>query len=648
MYKEAKKIEMLTEKLKKEGDVTPDEADYIFIIRCISRGYQEGYAYRLHFENNFNSHSYWINQITVPLKEWYEEVYNKVKKSETGNFITTVPGGLLCSSFKLWVGGENPEHLICRIIEDIQKKLRTQKNVCCNELIFYGSPSIEDYISRSKGNLLSPDIVSVNNGAFIITSRMGLFDRIFKDAKTVNLDCNNYKSTTFDFNIFADTARHAVMLELNVPFVYILNNKNSMTVIYPKEFEGVVNEVLSLSDKVFQNISEEYNSKENPITDNHGYYNTADKNLMADFAKAVISRLNLQKVNIKKTNAVTKDVAYLTSKAEQLNSGKDITKEESDYIYALFKFAQVAEIKAAQNDDEAEKEEMKKNSEVMFDAFAGWYKAVLSAIEKGKKGNFLYTIPTNPKFNLNKAGRYIKKCLKLLPTEPSLMIFEENDSNVPEIKDISVDVETFKSNNTKAYVFLTNRYGFYERNGIDLNKYKIIFGSNPKKNTTNLSFTDSLFYEWLEKRTEENQYQWEEVPPVAGKLEALAKNGIYPVLLDDRIAIPAKDTEKAKHILEVPDDEIEELVYRKLRGEELAVDRRIKELYDIIDKKENINEVEKAAEEILTLNETKERMDEYRGERAFAVMPEIINKLAETEKRKETLAQDDDLILFDR
>lgn len=98
MYKEAKKIEMLTEKLKKEGDITPDEADYVFILRCISRGHYEGYFRKPYFKNNFSSYPFWIDEVTGILEEWYKEVYKKVKEQKTGNFITTVPGDLLCST----------------------------------------------------------------------------------------------------------------------------------------------------------------------------------------------------------------------------------------------------------------------------------------------------------------------------------------------------------------------------------------------------------------------------------------------------------------------------------------------------------------------------------------------------------------------
>lgn len=100
MKKELERLKMLTEKLKTQGDITEDEADWLYIFR---RVYKMSYtSYNFVFNSsqydkyreilrNFPIKHLPCDDISEGFLNWYEVVEKYIKAGRRGNFLSTVP-----------------------------------------------------------------------------------------------------------------------------------------------------------------------------------------------------------------------------------------------------------------------------------------------------------------------------------------------------------------------------------------------------------------------------------------------------------------------------------------------------------------------------------------------------------------------------
>ena len=100
MKKELERLKMLTEKLKNEGDITEDEADWLYMFRRI---YKMSYmSYNFVFNSsqynkyrdilkNFPIANLPCNKISEEFLEWYKTVERYVETGRQGNFLSTIP-----------------------------------------------------------------------------------------------------------------------------------------------------------------------------------------------------------------------------------------------------------------------------------------------------------------------------------------------------------------------------------------------------------------------------------------------------------------------------------------------------------------------------------------------------------------------------
>ena len=100
MKKELEKLKMLTEKLKTQGDIAEDEADWLYIFR---RVYKMSYtSYNFVFNSsqydkyreilrNFPIKHLPCDDISEGFLNWYEVVEKYIKAGRRGNFLSTVP-----------------------------------------------------------------------------------------------------------------------------------------------------------------------------------------------------------------------------------------------------------------------------------------------------------------------------------------------------------------------------------------------------------------------------------------------------------------------------------------------------------------------------------------------------------------------------
>jgi len=119
--KEAKKIKDLTEKLKREGDVSQEEADFLYMFWKVFEAQRHAYTttneifgrgtfgfpvlfsmkYRFGFFEDFT------DPVKDAFKEWYKTVSDFTTSGRTGNFVTTIP-----TYIATWIKDEETDKFI--------------------------------------------------------------------------------------------------------------------------------------------------------------------------------------------------------------------------------------------------------------------------------------------------------------------------------------------------------------------------------------------------------------------------------------------------------------------------------------------------------------------------------------------------------
>jgi len=212
--KEIKIIRDLTEKLKKEGNVTPEEADLIYMLRQIYEAYcffsksKEHISYRFSLEAAdpvpFDFSEAFLNPMAEEFEKWYMTVYNFVLHGRRGNFVTTIP-----------VKDENEKYLFIIDIDDEASKLirlaekKLDKNI-----------TPEDICSRDK--FLTLDIVLSDNKTRYRISRYGLSSLIERKYNDVSFLYSMVEKLDREGDISPEEADMVYML---VKFIQTLHLK---------------------------------------------------------------------------------------------------------------------------------------------------------------------------------------------------------------------------------------------------------------------------------------------------------------------------------------------------------------------------------------------------------------------------------------
>ena len=170
MKKELERLKMLTEKLKSEGDITEDEADWLYMFRRI---YKMSYmSYNFVFNSsqydkyrdilrNFPIKHLPCDEVSEGFLNWYEVVEKYIKAGRRGNFLSTVPAN---EALDMGVRFERNVEAVLRRITD-----------------FLGEAEVPESFS---GRVLSGDIERRLRYVF---SRYGLEERP-KDKKKKDID----------------------------------------------------------------------------------------------------------------------------------------------------------------------------------------------------------------------------------------------------------------------------------------------------------------------------------------------------------------------------------------------------------------------------------------------------------------------------
>ena len=327
--KESRKIDRLTQKLKTQGDVSQNEADYIYIIDCLLRCYSHGslgnFSYFDYLRNNFYASTESCSRLTDSLEKWYDAVLNNIRFHKTGNFLTTVSAVRDRYTERKIYG--NVQKKTWQITEGIEK---FETDSCLRANI---NKPMAEWISSHRENLLTFDVFAVANA---LGMPENFIDIGFSRPNVVNRLFPRGKGFTYiERDAIADL-KYNVLSHLGIPLMYVCTFEEKMPFICPAEFEEIVSAAIQSLDEAALSVPESkrilLNTESPPVkeiidklTDRYGVFNNEEK------------------------TTFPKDVSYILSATEKLKKYGDITEEESDNIYMLFKFAQSLNIKMRKN-----------------------------------------------------------------------------------------------------------------------------------------------------------------------------------------------------------------------------------------------------------------------------------------------------------
>jgi len=338
--KEIKKIKDLTNKLQQEGDVTEDEADWLYIAKSVL--FAENYH-----RNSCKSYLHpdcYMAEPYLAFGEWYALVKEKIQEEEENfakNFATTLPFYEDDASMYFGYPGQ---------ISDIYLKSREsvflRKEKECNEV----------FLSRTE-RLLTGDVLALPENRFSVT-RFGIIERIMGKMASVSLK---------------DEEKEKTLTALGIPFIkrsIEIFGETETVLIYPERDEETVNAVLSGEIREVQ---------ESPVKP-----------------------------------GMTKDKVFILRSLQTLESTGNISEEDADMIFLLFKFSQ----QLIRDNRSGGK---KKQTEELLKYLDKWYGAVYRMLSQGKSGNFETTVPLSERDVLY-AGKNLKKCIESLSEESCFLI----------------------------------------------------------------------------------------------------------------------------------------------------------------------------------------------------------------------------------
>ncbi|MGB4026933.1 MAG: hypothetical protein WBK47_01090 [Acetomicrobium sp.] len=254
----------------------------------------------------------------------------------------------------------------------------------------------------------------------------------------------------------------------------------------------------------------------------------------------------------------TKDISYINKMVDKLTSEGDITEEEADNIYFIYKYSQTLYV-------DLELPGMEERISLLEKGLARWYEAVYETIREklfmdtdAEMGNFVYTVPTRKiiRFesfeDLEELDQYIYSALHNLPNDWEYAFVP----GCPDLSDTMADVYAIKEyGGMSIYSF---RCDCLRRIGFDVEKYSIEKERTwPHKGDLWLKgypvFDYSGFRD-MDKKIEETVIRLEYIKSKGVLPVGVVRNRDYYFFLFNN-----EDYEKIKHIFDVPDKVIKKL-----------------------------------------------------------------------------------------
>lgn len=120
------------------------------------------------------------------------------------------------------------------------------------------------------------------------------------------------------------------------------------------------------------------------------------------------------------------DIKFLRNATEKLKKGEDITTEEAEGIRLVVNYEQALYVESLDIVWPDERRQRKVQLENLRQEILNWFKTVHEAVRAGRKGNFLYTLPTEGSWNIGPALECVKRTLKALDPATYQEIAEYN------------------------------------------------------------------------------------------------------------------------------------------------------------------------------------------------------------------------------
>lgn len=475
-------IKSMNEKLRTQGDITVDEATHIFILATVIYTYEHVFErrYRKIFGDKFDH-----TEMSAALDEWYKEVFSRIPDyrpmNKYRNFVASIPSRFLCPLIKMKVDSKLYTKMTKTRNQKPNKKERSLKSLFSTTDYFYfdevkANREMQKWL---KNNVpLSFDAIRYN--VHTVLARFGVLGLLPTVKKTIKKE------------------KIETLWKLHVPFLRSDKTKDEFySVIYPPEYKDVVD--------------------------------------------AVANDLPVPPMPQESSRA-PRDIEYINSLTERLPY-QDITLEEADNLYLLFKMYQALMV-AALDGNGYLRDGIQEAVEPGFNTLRLWYETVEKELKKGRYGNFVYTLPSDLGMNLYQLRKPVENCLKMLPKEPPEIAIRDKE-NLP-IKDVFLDTSCMpivtehvigtNRFEVKSFRYQTGRYGFFERNGINLKEWKPVLRCHGYmgNNVLNLFYGD----------------------PVLGKLRFAEHLGIKYIVVENVVAVKEKDRERMLEILNLPNEKI--------------------------------------------------------------------------------------------
>ena len=568
MEREIQFVNIMTEKLKTQGDISPEEAARIFTLATVIYSYEMGWHGSGRYRESFNYRGFIISSpIEDALGNWYKEVFSRTS-DEYRNFLASIPSRTICPRTVHFWYSDNFSPPVIQAIGKIQhtkesfleKSLKTSDLICANQRM----------VEWLKNNVpLSFDIMycykwgwdfKVQFARFGVLGLLPIYEREVEES------------------------RFRTLPKFEIP---VLWNENTRKDFYNK-----------------------YYAVSCPLE----YRDILDAVADAPFNAPELSLSQPANAHAR----IPQDISYINSLTSRLLSGRDISLEEADDLYLLFKMYQSIKT-AALKGKGVYRQEIKEAAEPGLKALCSWYGAVEKELKRKKSGNFVYTLPKDMSMNLYQIRKPVEKCLKMLPTEPSEVEVRYN-AMFP-IKDVCLDTR-HNTIGDKYAVYYSNRYGFFARNGVDVNRWKTVALYN--------KYGSSVF-------------DAKHGDATLGKLRFAESLGINLIVMDDNwVAVDEKDYDRIAEVMRIPDHEIMQMAHKMMRKELSEITQRIEEL------KKSANDI--PWEKIRKLATVKEDMElaMREGSAELRFLVKSVEILYNMQKEKDEYLEEDEWMEIDR
>lgn len=497
MKKEIEFVKSMTEKLKTQGDISENEAARIFILATVMYAYEMGTLSERRYWSDFRS-KFNYSELSQALGEWYKEVRSWIPDAFSfHNFVTTIPSIPSPDLYPPPMNSPKTTPYAMKAIREIwrEKGFILEENLKTKSR-FYTSKEMTEWLRKNVP--LSFDVLYYAHG-YVQLARHGVLGLLPVYEREVEQE-----------RLWGLSERH-------IPFVQSTKSRQMLhreyySVACPAEYKDIVDAI----------------ADDQPVPE-------------------------VQPVETK--TRIPKDVAYIEYLTSRLYDGGDISLEEADNLYLLFKMYQALQTMASRTRMPLQ-QEIKNTTRSGLNALRLWYKAAETTLRQNKRGNFIYTLPNGANMNLYQIGTPIKRCLNKLPKEPNEVIMRRYD-------ELDVEDNYFDTSCTikDEHVYCTsNRYGFFMRNNIDLSPWKTVAK--------------------YEGHAWKDMFENDRESIMLGKLHFAKSLGIEYVIIDNAVAVKEGECQKVLEILNLPNRKI-------MQAAELAVQKDLEEVQKELAKSPN-------------------------------------------------------------